>query len=296
LGLAANLRLQDDVARKLRALRQENGALELDTTESRLVFADGRLSALEVTRSNRAKELIEDFMITVNGAVARFLAAQGFPAVRRVVHTPRRWDRIVELAAGRGHRLPATPDSRALDHFLAAARAADPPGFPELSLAVIKLLGPGEYTAEVPAPGTGGHFGLAVKDYTHSTAPNRRYPDLVTQRLVKAALGGQGPPYAPGELVALSTHCTRAQDAARKVERQVAKSAAAMLMDDHIGKRFDALVTGAAPKGSWVKLLDPPVEGRLVRGEAGVDVGDRVVVQLLETDVERGFIDFGRVS
>lgn len=231
-------------------------------------------------------------MIAANGVTARYLAACKFPSIRRVVRTPRRWDRIVELAEQHGQRLPAEPDSKALDEFLVQVRAADPLRFPDLSLAIIKLLGAGEYSAEMPDAPAPGHFGLAVRDYAHSTAPNRRYPDLITQRLLKAALGGRPAPYGFAELEALAQHFTEQEDAANKVERQVGKSAAALLLESKIGQQFDALVTGAATKGTWARLLSVPVEGKVVQGEQGLDVGDRVRVQLLSVDVEQGFIDF----
>jgi exoribonuclease-2 len=295
-GLEASLRLQDAVAQKLRTLRHEHGALGLQTIEARAVFDADQIQGLAAEEKNRAKELIEDFMIAVNGVTARFLAGKGFASLRRVVRTPKRWERIVELAAELGEQLPAAPDARSLALFLAKRQAADPLRFPDLSLAVVKLLGAGEYVVELPGQAAPGHFGLAVKDYTHSTAPNRRFPDLITQRLVKAALAGTPPPYAADELVALATHCTVQEDAANKVERQVAKSAAALLLSSHVGERFDAIVTGAAAKGTWVRIFRPPVEGKLVEGSAGLEVGHRVRVQLIHTDVERGFIDFRRVG
>jgi len=216
------------------------------------------------------------------------------PSLRRVVRTPERWDRIVALAAERGSTLPAGPDPRALDQFLLAAKAADPLHFPDLSLSVIKLLGAGEYVVELPGGEAAGHFGLAVKDYAHSTAPNRRFPDLVTQRLLKAAMSGGASAYGPDELELLAKHCTEEEDAAKKVERQVEKSAAALLLESRIGEQFDAVVTGASEKGTWVRILQPPVEGRLVSGFEGLDVGHRLRVQLVHTDVERGYIDFKR--
>jgi VacB/RNase II family 3'-5' exoribonuclease len=295
-GLEANLRLQDAVAQKLRTLRHEHGALDLQTIEARAVFAADQIHDLAAEEKNRAKELIEDLMIAVNGVTARFLAGKNLPSLRRVVRTPKRWERIVELAAEAGERLPATPDARSLALFLARRQAADPLRFPDLSLAVVKLLGVGEYVVELPGQAAPGHFGLAVKDYTHSTAPNRRFPDLITQRLVKAALAGAPPPYSADELVALATHCTAQEDAANKVERQVAKSAAALLLSSHVGERFDAIVTGAAAKGTWVRIFKPTAEGKLVEGSDGLDVGRRVRVQLIRTDVERGFIDFRRVG
>jgi VacB/RNase II family 3'-5' exoribonuclease len=295
-GLDENLRLQDRTAQKLKAARHAHGALDFETTETRPVFAGEELKDLEPYQSNRAKELIEDFMIAANGVAARYLASKGLPSLRRVVRTPKRWDRIVELAAERGTKLPPQPDSKALAQFLASARSADPLRFADLSLSVIKLLGAGEYVVQLPGGGSVGHFGLAVKDYAHSTAPNRRYPDLLTQRLLKAAMAGSSAPYGNDELQALAQHCTEEEDAAKKVERQVRKSAAAMLLESRVGEQFDAIVTGASPKGTWVRILHPPIEGRLESGFQGVDVGHTIRVQLLRTDVERGFIDFKRVK
>ncbi len=295
-GLDENLRLQDHIAQGLKARRHDHGALELATVEARAVFVDDALQDLETDEPNRAKDLIADFMIAANGIVARFLAARKSPVLRRVVRTPKRWDRIVELAAEHGAALPHDPDSKALAGFLATARAADPDRFPDLSLSVIKLLGPGEYMVQRPEGEPAGHFGLAVRDYAHSTAPNRRFPDLITHRLLKAALASSPAPYATGELGDLAAHCTEAENAAKKVERQVGKSAAALLLESRIGERFDAFVTGAAEKGTWVRILRPPVEGRLEGAPKGLDVGHRLRVQLVHTDVERGYIDFKRVS
>jgi exoribonuclease-2 len=293
-GLDENLRLQDQVARKLKALRHLHGALDLETIEARPVFDGDELKDLKADKENRAKDIIEDFMIAANGVTARYLASKKFPSLRRVVRTPKRWDRIVELAAERGSTLPGEPDAKALEQFLVTAKAADPLRFPDLSLSVIKLLGAGEYVVELPGDSAAGHFGLAVKDYAHSTAPNRRYPDLITQRLLKAAVAGRSLPYQNDELAALAQHCTEAEDAAKKVERQVTKSAAAMLLESRIGEQFDAIVTGASDKGTWVRLLQPPIEGRLESGFEGLDVGHRLRVQLVRTDVERGYIDFKR--
>ena len=293
-GLAENLRLQDRVAQALRQRRHQHGALELETLEPRAVFEGDVVSDLRLEQQNRAKQLIEDFMVAANVTTARFLESKRSPSVRRVLRSPERWERIVELAQTYGTTLPSEPDARALETFLAERRHADPQRFPDVSLAVVKLLGRGEYAVETPG-GTSEHFGLAVRDYTHSTAPNRRFPDLLTQRLVKAALADSPPPYTAGELAALATHCTAAEDAAAKVERQVRKSAAALLLRPRVGETFEALVTGASAKGTWVRLLRPPVEGRIVRGWAGLDVGDRVTVKLEHTDVERGFIDFSCV-
>ena len=295
-GLGDNLRLQDKVAQVMKELRHEHGALNLETVETRTIFEEDEVRDLEAQRKNRAKDIIEDFMIAANGVTARYLDSKGFPSLRRVVHTPRRWDRIVEVASEHGTKLPSEPDPKALEQFLLKQKAAAPVTFPDLSLSIIKLMGPGEYVAELPGETQDGHFGLAVKDYTHSTAPNRRYPDLVTHRLIKAALSGQAVPYSMEELSALALHCTQEEDAANKVERQVAKSAAALLLEHRIGERFDGIVTGAAQKGTWVRLFHPPVEGRVVHGFEGLDVGHRLSVQLVHTDVERGFIDFKRVG
>jgi exoribonuclease-2 len=291
-GLDAQLRIQDRVAQALKRVRHEHGALRLDTLEVRAVFDDGALADLLPDEKNRAKELIEDFMIAANGVTARYLEAKGLPSLRRVLRTPKRWDRIVALAAESGDRLPLTPDPAALDAFLGKCRDRDPARFPDISLSVIKLLGSGEYALDVPGQPSEGHFGLAVKNYTHSTAPNRRFPDLIAQRLLKAALTGQPSPYTNEELTTLARHCTDQEDNAAKVERQVAKSAAALLLSSRIGARFDAIVTGASEKGTWVRISGPTTEGRVIRGLEGLDVGDRVRVQLVHTDVARGFIDF----
>ena len=295
-GLAENLRLQDRLAQKLKTLRHQQGALDLETIEARPVFDGDKLKALEAEKKNRAKEIIEDFMIAANGVTARYLAVKEFPSLRRVVRTPKRWDRIMELAAERGVVLPKEPDAKALEQFLLSAKAANPLRFPDLSLSVIKLLGSGEYAVQLPGDSAFGHFGLAVKDYTHSTAPNRRYPDLITQRLLKAAMVGGSLPYENDELAVLAKHCTEKEDAVKKVERQVTKSAAAMLLESRVGEQFDAIVTGASDKGTWVRLLHPPIEGRLESGIQGMDVGHGLRVQLISTNVERGFIDFKRVS
>jgi VacB/RNase II family 3'-5' exoribonuclease len=294
-GLDEQLRIQDRTAQALKRVRYARGALHLDTLEVRAVFDSGALADLLPDEKNRAKELIEDFMIAANGVTARYLDKKGLPSLRRVLHTPKRWDRIVALAAESGERLPVTPDAAALDAFLTKRRDVDPVHFPDLSLAVVKLLGSGEYALNVPGQPPEGHFALAVKDYTHSTAPNRRFPDLVTQRLLKAALTGQTSQYTNDELTTLARHCTDQEDNAAKVERQVGKSAAALLLASRIGARFDAIVTGASDKGTWVRISGPTAEGRVVRGFTGLDVGDRVVVELVRTDVARGFIDFAAV-
>ncbi|MFH0916612.1 MAG: RNB domain-containing ribonuclease [bacterium] len=295
-GLGENLRMQDVAAQSMKDLRHAQGALSLETIEARPIFEGDAISDLRVEKRNRAKDIIEDFMIAANGVAARYLSSRKFPSIRRVVHTPKRWDRIVALAAQHDFMLPDDPDSTALEEFLTKEKAADPLRFPDLSLAVIKLLGAGEYTEELPGDPSPGHFGLAVKDYAHSTAPNRRYTDLITQRLLKAAIEGRSLPYSRDQLDALATHCTQRENAADKVERQVGKSAAALLLESRIGEQFDAIVTGAAAKGTWVRLVMVPVEGKLAHGFAGVDVGDQVRVQLISVDVERGYIDFKRVG
>ena len=295
-GLAENLRVQERAAQSLKKLRHLHGALSLDTVEAKPIFDGDQMRDLAVEEKNRAKEIIEDFMIAANGVTARYLAAKNSPSIRRVVRTPKRWERIVDLAQEHNFRLPDAPDSAALDAFLVKAKASDPQRFPDLSLAVIKLLGAGEYVAERPGETAPGHFGLAVKDYAHSTAPNRRYSDLITQRLLKAALAGHAAPYGYAELEMLAAHLSAQENAANKVERQVAKSAAALLLEARIGEQFDALVTGAAEKGTWVRLLRIPVEGRVVSGFEGADVGERMRVQLIDVDVERGYIDFKRIS
>jgi len=294
--LDENLRIQDRVAQRMKNFRHLHGALNLETLEARAVFDADELRDLAVERKNRAKDIIEDFMIAANGVAARYLTSKGFPSLRRVVRTPKRWDRIRELAPDWGVELPPEPDSRALEQFLVKAKAVDPLRFPDLSLSIIKLMGAGEYRVELPGESSEGHFGLAVRDYTHSTAPNRRFPDLITQRLLKAALANHPVPYGNDDLEALGKHCTEEEDLVKKVERQVGKSAAAMLLQSRIGERFDAIVTGAASKGTWVRLLHPPIEGKLVQGFKGVDVGHRIRVQLMHTDVEQGFIDFKRVE
>ena len=294
-GLAENILLQNKVAKKLKALRHMHGALDFDTIKARPVFKEDEIKDLATEKRNSAKDLIEDFMIAANGVTARYLVTKNFPSLRRVVRQPKRWDRIVELAGERKFLLPKEPDSKALDQFLVLEKATDPLRFPDLSLSVIKLLGPGEYVVELPGDSSVGHFGLAVKDYAHSTAPNRRYPDLITQRLLKAAIAGSSIPYETDELMTLAKHCMEAENAAQKVERQVGKSAAAILLESRIGEQFDAIITGASDKGTWVRLLHPPVEGRLEGSFEGEDVGLKLRVQLIHTDVERGFIDFKKI-
>ncbi|MBA3874279.1 MAG: RNB domain-containing ribonuclease [Anaerolineae bacterium] len=295
-GLDENIRIQDKIAQGMKHFRHSNGALTLETIQAKSVFEGDQVSKLEIEEKNRAKALIEEFMIAANSVTTLYLSAKNFPAIRRVVRTPERWGRIVEIATEHGGKLPIDPDSKALEDFLTKAKAADPLRFPDLSLAIIKLLGAGEYVAEFPQDAAPGHFGLAVKDYSHSTAPNRRFADLITQRLLKAAIDGKPVPYNKDELALLAAHCTQQEDAANKVERQVAKSAAALLLQSRIGEQFESIVTGASAKGTWVRLLDVPVEGRVVQGFEGVDVGNRIRVRLISTDVERGFIDFSKVA
>jgi exoribonuclease-2 len=294
-GLGENIRRQDRIAKIMRTNRQAHGALQLDTLEARPVYEGETLVDMRADSRNQAKDLIEDFMIAANSVAARYLEKKGLPSLRRVLKAPERWNRIVQLASGFGYKLPDAPDAVALDAFLKSRSAADPEHFPDLSLSLIKLLGAGEYSLEVPGQSIQGHFALAVRDYTHSTAPNRRFPDLITQRLLKAAIMGDAIPYTNAELSELAAHCTVQEDNAKKVERRVLKSAAALLLTPHIGQRFDGIVTGASDKGTWVRITAPTAEGKVVRGFEGLDVGDHARVRLLHTDVEKGFIDFARV-
>jgi exoribonuclease II len=293
VDLQNQLRLQDEAAQKLKNQRYENGALNLQTDELRPLVLSEQVIDVVNQQKNHATELIEDFMIAANGVVARML--EKVSSLRRIVKQPERWDRIVQLAAIHGEKLPATPDSKALNDFLLKRKTADPDHFADLSLAVIKLIGPGEYVLERPGDPAPGHFGLAVQDYTHSTAPNRRFPDIVTQRLIKATLAGQPNPYSDDELSSIAANCTEKENAAKKVEREMSKRLAATAMEKHIGDLFDAIVTGVTPHGTFVRILQPRVEGLLAQGQQGLDVGDRVRVKLIRTDVQRGFIDFARV-
>jgi exoribonuclease-2 len=294
-ALQAQLKLQDAAAQMLCEARHRLGALSFDRVEVEADVADGQVRGIRARKSNRAAQLIEDFMIAANEVMARTLSDAGVSSIRRVVKAPERWPRIVELAARFGERLPPEPDSGALETFLLRRRAADPLHDPDLSLSVLKLMGSGEYALLRGGGESPGHFGLAAHDYTHSTAPNRRFADLVTQRLIKALAAGAPPPYSDGDLDAIAHNCTLKEDAARKVQRDMNKRIAAVALHDRIGETFSAVVTGVVPrKGVFVRVLDPPVEGRLMRGEHGLDVGDRIRVELLGTDPERGFIDFGR--
>ncbi|MFL6213119.1 MAG: RNB domain-containing ribonuclease [Blastocatellia bacterium] len=295
-GMEAQLRLQDEAADRLHAMRRRLGALDLETIEASPVTDNGRIVDLTVKQKNRARSVIEEFMVAANQAMAVFLMAKGAPTIQRVVRTPERWPRIVEIAEALGDSLPAEPDSLALSIFLARRKQADPDHFPDLSMSVVKLLGAGEYAVIQPGAAHEGHFGLAAHDYTHSTAPNRRFADLVTQRLIKAVTTGRAVPYTTDELARIADHCTERDRAAKKVERKMRKVAAAVLLTGRIGDEFDAIVTGVTPKGTFARLIAPPAEGRVVRGERGLDVGDNVRVRLVGTDAERGFIDFAAES
>ncbi|QTD46686.1 RNB domain-containing ribonuclease [Ottowia testudinis] len=292
-GMDEQLRTQDSVAQQLRARRREQGSLEFQTFQPRAEFEGDQVVAIRQQVQNRARQLIEEFMVATNGVTARFLAGKKRASIRRVVKSPERWARIAEVAAERGWQLPPDPNSAALEQFLAAERQRDPLRFPDLSLVIVKLMGRGEYVVERPGGPAIGHFGLAVRDYSHSTAPNRRYPDLITSRLIKAALADAAAPYSHTELEFLANHCTRQEDSANKVERQLRKSEAAMLLESRIGDVFDGVVTGVSKGNIWVRIFNPPAEGKLLvaRGRA-VQVGDKVRAKLLSTSVERGFIDF----
>jgi exoribonuclease-2 len=295
--LDENIKLQDQVAQGLRKHRYEVGALDFETIQARSIFVGDMVQDLESDRKNRAQELIEDLMIAANGAVVQYLKAKGLPSFRRVVRSPKRWEKIVEVVSSQyNKKLPSEPDAKALALFLYDQKKKDPIGFPDLSLTIIKLIGKGEYVAEFKGDEAIGHFGLAVRDYTHSTAPNRRYPDLITQRILKAALKGTAAPYSSDELIALAKLCTEKEDDASKVERRVAKSAAALFLSSKIGQTFDAICTGAADKGTWVRIFTPPVEGKLVRGSKGVDVGSKLRVKLIHTDTKLGYIDFEQTN
>jgi VacB/RNase II family 3'-5' exoribonuclease len=291
-GLDDQLRMQDRVAQALDALRAQHGALGFETIEVETVFDGDTLHEVRPQAPNRAKSLIANLMIAANGVTARFLDGRGFPSLRRVVKSPERWDRIRALAEQFGESLPAAADSIALAAFLDRRKAADPQTFPDLSTSIIRLLGRGEYVVDPPGAEPPGHFGLAVRDYSHSTAPNRRFPDLVTQRLVKAALAGHPSPYGLGELDKVAAQCTKQEDAANKVERQVRKSAAAMVVQARVGETFDSVVTGASSKGTYVRVASPPIEGRLMNPRGALDVGDRLRVRLSGVNIDRGFIDF----
>ncbi|HZB87089.1 MAG TPA: RNB domain-containing ribonuclease [Terracidiphilus sp.] len=295
--LAAQLKLQDTAAQRMVGSRLQHGALDLETIETRPVLQAGEAVDIAALEKNRATSLIEEFMVAANGVVARTFNDAGVASIRRIVRTPKRWDRIVEVAAGLGTTLPAAPDSKALNDFLLAQKQKDPDHFPDLSLTVVKLMGPGEYVLVKPSEVSPGHFGLAVQDYTHSTAPNRRFPDVVTQRLLKALLAHAPQPYSEGDLDAIALRCTQMEDAARKVEREMEKRIAAVVLQPRIGQSFAAIVTGVNQYGTFVRALQPHVEGMLVNAgkpgaKKGLDVGDRVTVKLVSTDPQRGYIDF----
>jgi exoribonuclease-2 len=290
--LQAQLKLQDEVAQALKKLRFEHGALNIDTAEVVPLLLNQEVTGVATVEKNRATELIEDFMIAANGVVARLL--EKVSSLRRIVKTPEHWDGLVRLAAAQGEKLPAQADSKALNDFLLKRKAADPDHFADLSLAVIKLIGPGEYVLERPGDPEQGHFGLAVQDYTHSTAPNRRFADIVTQRLIKAFLDGKPGPYSDDELAGIAANCTQKGDAARKVEREMSKRLAAVAMSHRVGETFDAIVTGVTPHGTFVRVMQPRIEGLLAQGAQGLHVGDKIRAKLTRTDVQRGFIDFVR--
>jgi exoribonuclease-2 len=290
--LAAQLKLQDEAAQRMSGGRIQHGALELETIETQAAMLSDQPVGITRIEKNRATSLIEEFMVAANGVIARTFELAGVASIRRIVRTPKRWDRIVEVAASMGTTLPAQPDSKALNDFLLAQKQKDPDHFPDLSLAVIKLMGPGEYVLVKPNEPSPGHFGLAVQDYTHSTAPNRRFPDVVTQRLVKALLAKSPSPYSEGDLNAIAQRCTLMEDASRKVERDMQKRIAAVVLHPRIGQSFPAIVTGVNKYGTFVRTLNPHVDGMLVRGGKGLDVGDKVTVKLISTDPQRGFIDF----
>ena len=292
--LAAQLKLQDEAAQILFQERQRVGALNIDRVEAEAIISDGQVAGINIRGKNRATELIENFMVAANGVMARTLLKAGVSSIRRVVKTPERWQRIVELAARYGDKLPPEPDSGALNRFLEKRKAADAVHYADVSLAVIKLMGPGEYVLSRPGDKDQGHFALAANDYTHSTAPNRRFADTVTQRLIKAVLSKQPPPYSDQQLDSIAQNCTLKEDAARKVERVMSKRIAAVALQHRIGETFAAVVTGVTPKGVFVRISGPPAEGILVRGQQGVDVGDQLQVKLVSTDPQRGYLDFAR--
>jgi VacB/RNase II family 3'-5' exoribonuclease len=293
-NLQAQLKLQDEAARILLGERQRLGALNFDRVEAEPVISDGQVKGINTRQKNRAGELIENFMVAANEAMAQTLRNAGVCSIQRVVKTPERWPRIVELAADYGETLPAEPDSGALNAFLQKRKDADATHYADVSLAVIKLMGPGEYVVARPGDQAQGHFALAAHDYTHSTAPNRRFADTVTQRLIKSVLAKQQPPYTDEQLDSIAQNCTLKEDAARKVERAMNKRIAAVALQHRIGETFAAVVTGVTPKGVFVRVLGPPAEGLLIRGQQGVDVGDKLQVKLVSTDPRRGYIDFAR--
>jgi exoribonuclease-2 len=286
------LTLQDQIARLIQDYRNRQGALNFETIEILPIMKDNMPVGLAAAVHNRAHELIENCMIAANASLSKYLEQKGVPILKRIVREPKRWDRIVELAKTLNTSLPAEPDAKALQNFLLKQRASNPAQFSELSLAMIKLIGRGEYILSAPGQNSPGHFDLALQDYAHTTAPNRRYPDLIMQRLLKSHLNGQALPYKTKELSTIASYCTQKEDDATKVERHLRKSAAAIVMITQIGKKFQGLVTGASEKGTWVKIKNPPIEGKLVQGSANLDVGDSVEVELIAVDVAQGHIDF----
>ena len=296
VGLEEQVRLQLEATERLHALRKENGALELESVEAEPILSGGEVIRLDIKRHNRAQSIVESFMIAANTAMAELLQERGVASLRRVVRTPERWPQIVRLAASFGATLQSRPDARALSDFLTRRKAADPENYADLSLSVLKMLGGGDYKVEAPGLEQEGHFGLAVHDYTHSTAPNRRYPDLITQRCLKALIAGEAPPYTREELEGIADRCNRMESAARKVERTAGKAAVAVLLSGHRGETFDGIVTGVKERGTFVRLVTPPADGRIIKGEEGLSVGDKVRVRLLSTEPERGFIDFAKVT
>ncbi|HEX9961926.1 MAG TPA: RNB domain-containing ribonuclease [Pyrinomonadaceae bacterium] len=295
-GLEAQIRLQYEAALRLRAFRKQNGALEFETVEAKPVVENDKIVDLKIEKRNSARDVIENFMVTANVEMAEFLEKRSLVSLRRVVRTPERWNRIVEIACSFGEDLPESPDSFALAEFLTRRKSAAPSDFPDLSLSIIKLLGASEYVVQQAGEETDGHFGLAVSDYTHSTAPNRRYADLIVQRLVKATLAGEVSPYTFEELSRIAEHCNERESAARKVERRMRKTIAASVMATRLGETFEAIVTGINAGGTFARITNPPVDGRIVRGEAGLQVGEKVSVRLIKTEPERGFIDFALES
>jgi len=295
--LDTNIKLQDEIAQDLRKQRYESGALNFETIHTRSVFINNLVKDLETDRKNRAKQIIEEFMIASNEAIVKYLKSKKLPFFRRVVKTPKNWERIVDIVANNyNYKLPVKPDAKELSIFLFNQKQIDPISFPDLSLTIIKLIGKGEYIVEFEGQEAVGHFGLAIKDYTHATAPNRRYPDLITQRILNAALEGIKSPYTKEALINLASLCTRKEDDATKVERRVVKSAGALLLSSKIGEEFNAICTGSSSKGVWVRLFNPPIEGRLIRVSKRIDVGMKIRVKLIRTEAKKGFIDFALID
>ena len=294
-GMEAQIRLQYETALRLHEFRKRKGALEFETIEAKPMISGDKINGIEIERRSAARDIIENFMIAANVQTAEFLENRNVPSLRRVVKSPQRWNRIAEIARNFGENLPENPDSIALAEFLARRKTADPTHYPDLSLSIIKLLGAGEYVVQAADADAGGHFGLAVPDYTHSTAPNRRYADLIVQRLVKATLAGEPAPYTFEQLNALAARCNERESAARKIERQIGKTVAASVMATRVGEEFDAIVTGINERGTFARILNPPVDGRVVENETNLQIGDKVRVRLIDTDARQGFIDFARV-